>query len=143
MESTRMSEHLRWPVSKGKLQDATHSASVRNAPCSDEVTIWLRVDEGRILAAKHVARGCMLCKASASILCEELTGTDLTEARLISKSDMMGWLEFDVTPARQRCVLLALEAFHASLTRLQSAPAATLDDHGTDSAFRKSEEVDG
>jgi len=46
----------------------------RNRSCGDVVRLWWRTENGVIADVFHHASGCMLCKASASILCEAVRG---------------------------------------------------------------------
>jgi NifU-like protein involved in Fe-S cluster formation len=55
--------------------------SARNRSCGDSVTLGIEYDETnqRIKSIVHHAEGCMLCRASASILCLVVEGRDKDE----------------------------------------------------------------
>jgi NifU-like protein involved in Fe-S cluster formation len=52
----------------GKLEGANASATVDNPLCGDRVTIEVTVADGRVSALGHTVKGCLLCKAAASML---------------------------------------------------------------------------
>lgn len=55
--------------------------SARNRSCGDAVTLGIEYDSTteRIKSIVHHAEGCMLCRASASILCLVVEGRDRNE----------------------------------------------------------------
>ena len=52
----------------GKLAVADISAMIDNPLCGDRVTVEAMVDDGRVAALGHTVKGCLLCKAAASML---------------------------------------------------------------------------
>lgn len=65
----------------GKLAQADASAMVDNPLCGDRVTVEATLAEGRVTALGHTVKGCLLCKASASMLglhAPGLTAADVT-----------------------------------------------------------------
>lgn len=75
-------DHSRSPRSYRVLPNATHSAKGWNRLCGDKVTIYLRLDQNeRILEASFYGDSCAICKASASMLMNELPGKSMGEAK--------------------------------------------------------------
>lgn len=64
----------------GKLDGADASAMVDNPLCGDRVTVEIKRDGGRTTAIGHSVKGCLLCRAAASML--GLHGTGLTAAEV-------------------------------------------------------------
>lgn len=65
----------------GKLDGAVASASVDNPLCGDRVTVEATLADGRVTALGHTVKGCLLCKASASMLglhAKGLTAAEVT-----------------------------------------------------------------
>ena len=69
-------ERARAAFGKGRLPDATSSATVDNPLCGDRVTLDLAVKDGRIAAIGHHVRGCLLCEAAAATIAEHGCGAD-------------------------------------------------------------------
>lgn len=49
--------------SSGRLDDGSH-ACLQNPLCGDECTLYVRLRDGLITAARHETRGCILCQAA-------------------------------------------------------------------------------
>ena len=69
-------ERARAAFGKGRLTDATGSATVDNPLCGDRVTLDLTVRDGRIVEIGHHVRGCLLCEAAAATIAEHGRGAD-------------------------------------------------------------------
>lgn len=77
-------QHYRSPRNKGEIEDADASIEMRNPVCGDEITLHLRVREGRIEQARFSGQGCSISQASASMMTELLTGRELSDAKGVS-----------------------------------------------------------
>lgn len=129
-------DHNRRPRNFGPLEAPTASADGRNPLCGDEMTVRLRVEDGRIVEARFEGQGCAISKASASMMTEAVTGKPVDEARALFKKfqdlvtgkseeddaeERLGKLavfsgvrEF---PARVKCAVLAWHTLKAALDR--------------------------
>jgi nitrogen fixation NifU-like protein len=131
-------EHGKSPRNAGPLAGATHSATSRNPLCGDRVTVHAIVDEaGVVQRATFEARGCMIARASASLLTETIVGRDTSACTalagqldaLVTGADLpadaaaleplRGVQEF---PARRACVTLAWHALRDALTTGRRGP---------------------
>jgi len=80
-------KHYKEPVFAGSLEEMEHIVEHRNRSCGDRVILGVNFDAGVIAQIRHESDGCMLCRASASILCQYLDGKKLSEAK-----EFRGWL---------------------------------------------------
>jgi len=83
-------EHGQRPRNVGSLTEATHQAKAENPLCGDSVIIQLLVNSERVLRVRYQARGCMISRASASVL-SELIG-DRTCAEALAMSNLLAVL---------------------------------------------------
>jgi nitrogen fixation NifU-like protein len=115
----------------GRL-DAADATALRDNPlCGDRVRVDVALREGRVRALAHETRGCLLCRASASILGLRAAGAMPGEIGAIAQA-LRGflasqretppqWEELAVFapargyPSRHGCVLLPFEAFVAAM----------------------------
>ena len=58
-------DHYRRPRNKGALEGATHSVSLNNPLCGDEIDLQLRVDSDVIRDVRFIGRGRMTSRTSA------------------------------------------------------------------------------
>lgn len=126
-------DHGKSPRNEGPLDGETHTATARNPLCGDRVTVHARVDEGGVVQrVTFEARGCMIARASASLLTETVVDRDVAAcATLVSALDglvrdgmvppgadalepLRGVQDF---PARRACVTLAWHALRDALAQ--------------------------
>jgi len=120
----------------GRINAPSASARLDNPLCGDRVTLDLAIEDGLIRAVGHETRGCLLCRAAASLLARAAPG--LAPARLLAAQAGIAallqgdgdvplpWPELAIfTPARAHrsrhgCVLLAFRAAAAALASLDN-----------------------
>jgi nitrogen fixation protein NifU and related proteins len=107
-------QRWRQPRWRGALPDANAVAEDVNPLCGDRVRMMLRVDDGRILAARFLGDSCAICTASADVLAERIEGRPRT-APGIETVDLLEALGADIRPSRMRCVTLPLSVLHKAL----------------------------
>ena len=125
-------EHSRKPKNAGTLDDADGEAKGNNPLCGDRISVYVKLEGGRIADAKFDARGCAISVASASMMTDLLKGKTVDEAKaeserftgLLTSKDapdlaeddelaaLMGVREF---PTRIKCATLPWHTFAAAL----------------------------
>ena len=108
-------ERWRRPRFRGELADATASAEDVNPLCGDRVRFQLRVEDGRVRAARFTGDSCAICSASADVVAELVEGQARAAAAALQASDVLGVLQADVRPTRMRCVTLPLTVLGKAL----------------------------
>jgi nitrogen fixation NifU-like protein len=78
-------EHYHHPRFKGALPDADLTAEGMNPLCGDEVTLYLKTDDERIVEARFEGRGCSISQASASMLTEAIRGLTWQQAKALQE----------------------------------------------------------
>ena len=73
-------QHTIEPVGFRADIDATHVNEQYNPLCGDRVEIRFRIAGTTIEAAAFDAESCAICMASASLLCQEISGQQVGEA---------------------------------------------------------------
>ncbi len=103
------------PHNKGNLKNATHENFRTNPTCGDEVKIQLIIKKNTIKEVKFSGEGCAISQASASILTDKIKEMNLSDAKNLSKSDILEMLKIPISPGRLNCVLLPLDTFKGAL----------------------------
>ncbi|MCK4305473.1 MAG: iron-sulfur cluster assembly scaffold protein [Candidatus Eisenbacteria sp.] len=83
-------------------------------PCGDTMDIFIRVTDGKITDASFVTDGCITSVVSGSMAVEMATGRDVSEARAISKDDILNALG-GLPEVSQHCALLASNTLRAAV----------------------------
>ncbi len=127
-------DHNARPHNFGVIEGVSHKAHGLNPLCGDDIKIFLKVDGKTIEDISFTGEGCAICKASASIMTDEVRGKTLKEAQelfevfhtLIAEEDIS---ELDVDnlgklsafsgvrnfPMRVKCATLAWHTMRAAL----------------------------
>ena len=122
----------------GTLENATGEAKLNNPLCGDRVRMQVALDAGRIAAIAHETKGCLLCRAAASLLgaraaglnAAELDATTRTLEAMLKEPAMppTTWPELAMFrparayPSRHKCALLPFHALQAALRAADAAP---------------------
>ena len=101
-------ERWRRPRFRGLLDDANALAEDVNPLCGDRVRMQVKLDDGRVIAARFAGDSCAICTASADVLSEMVEGRSRDAALALGLADVLGVLQADVRPTRMRCVTLPI-----------------------------------
>jgi nitrogen fixation NifU-like protein len=99
-------DHFGNPHNAGDLPSATATVEVSNPVCGDVLRLAVRLDSGRIAAARFKSQGCVAAIAAASVLTDLLRGKTPAEAREITPheiSEALGGLPPASFHAAQLC----------------------------------------
>jgi nitrogen fixation protein NifU and related proteins len=122
-------DHFRNPRHKHAVEPADRSVEANNPLCGDEIDLSLRIGADGIEAIGFEGRGCSISQASASMLCEAVTGMDIGGATSLAErframlqggdSADLGDLEalqgVRAYPVRIKCATLAWSALLQAL----------------------------
>jgi nitrogen fixation NifU-like protein len=73
-------DHYRNPRNRGELADADTKVRGNNPICGDEVTLYLKIADGKIDAARSTGNGCSISQASTSMMTQAIVGRSLDDA---------------------------------------------------------------
>ena len=79
-------DHNKSPRNFRAIADADRKAEGYNPLCGDQVTVYLKMENGKIKDVSFQGSGCAISKASASLMTAELKGKTATEARRLFDS---------------------------------------------------------
>lgn len=116
MFSPAVLDHFEHPRNAGELPGATDVVEVSNPVCGDFLRLAVRLENGRVVAARFRTRGCVSSIACSSLLTELLIGRSMGEMESVTAeriAERLGGLE----PATRHAAELAREAVDALLSR--------------------------
>ena len=79
-------DHSKNPRNFSALPEANRKAEGYNPLCGDKVTVYLKLEDGRVQGISFVGVGCAISTASASLMTETLKGKSLMEIEALFKS---------------------------------------------------------
>jgi nitrogen fixation NifU-like protein len=125
-------DHNRRPQNFRAMPDATAHAEGINPMCGDQLTVWLKVDNDRVVDVSFQGTGCAISKASASLMTAAVKGRTRAEAESLftdfhsmvtghGGGEQLGSLKalsgVSRFPLRVKCASLAWHALKSALTR--------------------------
>jgi nitrogen fixation NifU-like protein len=132
-------DHYKHPHGRG-LRDPFDAESFQvNPTCGDEVTLRVKIDDGKVADVSYDGQGCSISQASTSVLTDLVVGHTLEEAfttmdAFVELMQGKGKIEPDEDvledgvafagvakyPARVKCALLGWMAFKDAVARTSS-----------------------
>ena len=114
MYSPTVIDHFQHPRNLGDLDAPDAVAEVENPACGDRTRLALRIDEGRIVAARFRTEGCPAAIAASSITTELILGKSLAEAGELRDTDVVEALG-GLPRNKMHCSVLAEDVIRAAL----------------------------
>lgn len=141
-------DHYAHPRNRGRLDPSDVSVEGTNPLCGDELSLYLRLSDGRVTEARFEGRGCSISQASTSMMTEVIKGKTLEEVRaLVGK--FKGMMRGE-TPGDDLGELIALAGVRKFPVRIKCATLSWvaleqgLDEHAAGrSTARSTTEVEG
>ena len=125
-------DHIKHARNYGEMEEASFQADGVNALCSDNLTVYVRVEGDVLREAKFKCECCGISMASASIMTEMIKGKSVADAKRIS-AEFLGSFSDECSPtnadqgrsavlgivrefpSRRNCASLAWVALNAAL----------------------------
>jgi NifU-like protein len=82
-------DHIQSPRNRGELPGANRYGVEGVPGDGPSVEIWLRVEEGKILAASYQTHGCPSSMAASSMVAQIVTGRTPEQASLLTQPDLL------------------------------------------------------
>ena len=135
-----ITENSRSKENRHPVPGATHSLEGVNPSCGDDITLQLRVKDGKIEDAGFIGSGCAISQASASLMIDLVKGRTVEDARrLISLyfqmikgkitpeelddlEDVAALQGIAHVPARVKCAVLAWHTLEEALDLAEKSP---------------------
>ncbi|MFH0962225.1 MAG: iron-sulfur cluster assembly scaffold protein [archaeon] len=113
--SEEILDHYLRPRKRGRIAGASAKATLANPVCGDRISVQLKISGGKIEKAAFEGTGCAISTAAASMFMEEIEGKSVSTVRKFGRPEIMRLLKVGLTPAREHCALISLEAVQKAL----------------------------
>lgn len=115
-------DHAKNPRNQGMLHDANARGYNMNPVCGDTLALMLRIEDGRIVAARFMTEGCTASVATSSVLTEMITGMSLAEAAELTHEDVSEAVG-GLPPSKLHSAALVIDALRRALAGYQATTA--------------------
>lgn len=109
-------ELFRNPKNLGRMEDATVSSQAGSPACGDVITIYLKIDGGKIIDASFESYGCAANIAAASTITEMIKNRSLEEAWGIAWEDVTEELG-GLPSIKYHCSILAVGGLRRAIRK--------------------------
>ena len=114
MYSEKVMDHFSNPRNVGEIEDADGVGEVGNPTCGDMMTIYIKVDDGKLADVKFKTFGCGAAIATSSMITEMAMGMTIEEALAITRDSVADALD-GLPPVKLHCSNLAADGLHAAI----------------------------
>ena len=115
-------EHFRHPRNVGRLADANAIGTVDDPFTENVITLYLRIEAERVVAAGFRTFGCSACIAASSVVTELVRGRTPAESRDVDAAAILAALD-GLPESKRHCAELAATALLRAL-EAYSAPSS-------------------
>ena len=126
-------DHYKNPRNKRDMPEASLTCSRNNPLCGDEITVFVRAEDGKVHEVSFVGQGCSISQSSASMMTEAVAGRSVEDVHaLIGEFRSMMAGELDPSedelgdlvalkgvvkyPIRIKCAVLAWDVLQEALS---------------------------
>ncbi|PTQ57648.1 MAG: putative iron-sulfur cluster assembly scaffold protein for SUF system, SufE2 [Candidatus Carbobacillus altaicus] len=129
-------DHAQHPRARGVLSgDDVRAIDLKNPTCGDHITLYVRIQDGKVQDIRFTGEGCSISQASASMMADMLKGQnieaaervkdiflkmiqghDLVESEEETLGDAVALKGVAQFPARIKCATLAWKALEQGIT---------------------------
>jgi nitrogen fixation NifU-like protein len=119
-------DHGKHPRNFAALEPPCQQAEGHNPVCGDRVTVFVRLDGGRLSEVRFQGSGCAICMASASLMTERLRGRTVEESERVFSAlhDLVAGCGVDPTARAELGKLEVLEGVRRFPLRVKCATLA-------------------
>jgi len=114
MYSKKVMDHFLHPRNMGEIPNPDGTSTVGNPLCGDLMTVYIKVENDRLVDIKFKTFGCGAAIATSSMITEMAMGKTIDEALKITKQDVADALD-GLPPIKMHCSNLAAEGLHNAI----------------------------
>ncbi len=107
---------------KGVMEGATFNRHEENISCGDKITVYMKIEDGKVADVKYDGTGCVISMGTSNILTGFLKGKTLQEIESFDKKKLLELISIDPGPVRMHCATLSLRAIKKAVYEYEKKP---------------------
>ncbi len=112
--SKEVQERFFSPKHFGEMKEANGVGKVGNPQCGDQMTVYLKIKDDKIVKASFQTLGCVAAIATSDVVCEMVEGKSIKEASLLTQEEMIKKLQ-GLPMVKVHCSSLAIEGLKEAI----------------------------
>lgn len=108
-------DHYRNPRNLKVIADPDLESERLNPSCGDSIKFQASVGNGRIIDIGFSAQGCVISRATASLLSEYVLNKELSEIQSLDSATIKDLIKIELGPVRLKCALLPLQVLQEAI----------------------------
>ncbi len=114
MLSKEFTHHISNPRNMGDMFGFNGSGEVTGDECGDMMTVYIKVDAGRIVDIRFKTFGCWAAVAAGSMITESVKGLSLEAISMLEPSQFRSDLD-DKYEEKRHCLDLVIDTIHSAV----------------------------
>jgi nitrogen fixation NifU-like protein len=119
-------DHFTNPRNVGEIEGADGYALIGDPSCGDQMKLWIKVEQGRIIDIKFKSFGCPGAIATSSMCTLMAMGKTIEEAKQLTDDDIIAALE-GIPAHKEHCSLMGVNALQEAIRDYEQKQAAAGD----------------
>jgi nitrogen fixation NifU-like protein len=119
-------DHFTNPRNVGEIEDADGYALIGDPSCGDQMKLWIKVEQGRIIDIKFKSFGCPGAIATSSMCTLMAMGKTIEEAKQLTDDDIIAALE-GIPAHKEHCSLMGVNALQEAICDYEQKQAVAGD----------------
>ena len=119
MYNETVMEHFQNPRNTGEIENADGVGKVGNPNCGDVMILYIKIENDNLIDVKFKTFGCAAAIATSSAASELIMGKPMKQAEMLSKDDIVKYLE-GLPEEKIACSTLAPDAIKAAIADYKS-----------------------
>ena len=109
------------PKNFGKLEEYDVKESNASPACGDNITIYLKVENGKVKDISFEGEGCVISIVSASVLTQNVKGENIEKIKNMDAKELFDLIGVDLknNPSRAKCALLSLNTLKKAIEKVE------------------------
>ncbi|WP_448516864.1 iron-sulfur cluster assembly scaffold protein [Pseudothermotoga sp.] len=113
-------DHFKNPRNLGRIENPDAEATEGSIACGDMMTVYLKIEDNKIVDIKFESYGCAANIATASMMTEVVKGLTLEEAKKITWKDIVERLG-GLPPVKYHCSNLAIDTLRKAISAYEES----------------------
>ena len=110
------------PKNRGEMSGASAQMHEENVSCGDSITVYLKVEDGKVADVKFEGSGCVISMGTSSMLTDFLKGKSLADVEAFGRERLLELISIDPGPVRMHCATLSLRAIRKAVLQYEGKP---------------------